>query len=90
MKCKFEHDGDCGNSGAIQFKQKCKPHCDGIVPVTNYDHIQRTSKDDLAEYLCGLTDCPNCPGEHLCVAGNGTANGLKRFLEQPYQEDADE
>ena len=49
MKCKFEHDGDCCNSGAKQYMCKCKKPCDAIIPMTNAQKIRSMSDDELNE-----------------------------------------
>lgn len=51
MKCKFEHDGDCCNSGATQYMCKCKQPCDTIIPITNADRIRAMSDELLATQL---------------------------------------
>ena len=51
MKCKFEHDGDCCNSGATQYMCKCKKPCNTIMPITNADRIRAMSDEELAESL---------------------------------------
>jgi hypothetical protein len=51
MKCKFEHDGDCCNSGATQYMCKCKQPCDTIIPVTNADSIRAMSDEELADFF---------------------------------------
>lgn len=56
MICKFNHDGDCCNSGAIQYMCKCKMPCDTIIPVTNADHIRAMSDEELAHIMVGLSD----------------------------------
>ena len=47
MKCKFEHDGNCCNSGAKQYMCKCKKPCDAIIPMTNAQKIRSMSDEDL-------------------------------------------
>lgn len=50
MKCKFEHDGDCCNSGSPQYMCKCKPViCNSAVPMTNGDRIRAMTDEELAE-----------------------------------------
>ena len=49
MKCKFEHDGDCCNSGAKQYMCKCQKRCDAIIPMTNAQKIRSMSDDELNE-----------------------------------------
>lgn len=52
MKCKFEHDEDCCNSGSPQYMCKCKPDvCHSAVPMTNAERIRAMSDDELAEWL---------------------------------------
>ena len=51
MKCRFEHDGDCCNSGATQYMCKCKQPCDAIISITNADRIRAMSDEELAEWL---------------------------------------
>ena len=62
MKCKFEHDGDCCNSGAKQYMCKCKQPCEFLDPLTNADRIRTMSDEELATYLHDIGwDC------HLCA-----------------------
>lgn len=52
MKCKFEHDDDCCNSGSPQYMCKCKPKiCGSIVPITNADRIRRMSDEELLDFM---------------------------------------
>lgn len=53
MKCRFEHDGDCCNSGSTQYMCKCKPDvCNSAVPVTNADWIRSLDDERLAKFIC--------------------------------------
>ena len=75
LKCKFEHDGDCCNSGASQYMCKCKQPCDIIRPLTNAEHIRSMTDEELAEFGDRYVDCNNeC--EH-CVA-----DWLNKFYEE--------
>ena len=56
MKCRFEHDGDCCNSGATQYMCKCKKPCDTIMPITNADRIRAMSDEELLHWLLCLQD----------------------------------
>ena len=61
MKCKFEHDGDCCNSGAKQYMCKCQKRCDAIIPMTNAQKIRSMSDDELNDlfyeiYNAGVED----------------------------------
>ena len=53
--------------------------------VTNGDALRAMTDKDLAEYLCGMTDCdPDiCPGYLLCIPHSGKGNGLLKWLQQP-------
>ena len=51
MKCKFEHDGNCYNSGAKQYMCKCKKPCDAIISMTNAQKIRSMSDEELAENM---------------------------------------
>ena len=51
MKCKFEHDDDCCNSGSPQYMCKCKPDvCHSAVPMTNADRIRSMSDEELSDF----------------------------------------
>ena len=83
MKCKFEHGGDCCNSGSPQYMCKCKPDvCGSAVPMTNADCIRGMSDEELAEFICGSTYCQDCPQCGECD-NNG---GLLNWLQQPAEE----
>lgn len=51
MKCKYEHDGDCCNSGADQYMCKCKKPCGFIWPLSNADHIRSMTDEEMAEFI---------------------------------------
>ena len=83
MKCKFEHGGDCCNSGSPQYMCKCKPDvCGSAVPMTNADCIRGMSDEELAEFIGGSTYCQVCPHCGECD-NNG---GLLNWLQQPAEE----
>ena len=46
MRCRFEHDGDCCNSGATQYMCKCKKPCNTIVPITNAERMIRMLQEN--------------------------------------------
>ena len=52
MMCRFNHGGDCCNSGAAQYMCKCKKPCENIVPITNADSIRAMSDEELAKLIC--------------------------------------
>ena len=51
MICKFNHEGDCCNSGAVQYMCKCKQPCYEIIPMTNGDLIRSMDDETLATQL---------------------------------------
>lgn len=53
---------------------------------TNADRTRAMSDEELAVFLCErvvMCSGKHCPGAGLCVAGDGKANGLKKWLKQP-------
>ena len=89
MKCKFEHDEDCCNSGSPQYMCKCKPSaCNSAVPMTNADRIRAMSDEELAEWICSImtAECcdQRCPARDICNLGD---NGLVKWMKQPAEED---
>ena len=87
MECKYNHDGDCCNSGAAQYMCKCKMPCVYIVPMTNADRIRAMSDEELAEFLCGISTAEccdrSCPARHICGYGD---SGMIKWLQQPAKE----
>ena len=58
---------------------------------THADRIRAMTDEELAVYLCKmmpLCTSASCPGEHLCNGMDGQANGLKKWLQQPAEENA--
>lgn len=56
---------------------------------TNGDVIRAMTDEALAEFLCNravICSEKHCPGAELCKAGDGKANGLKKWLQQPAEE----
>lgn len=88
MKCKYNHEGDCCNSGAGQYMCKCKLPCKYIVPMTNAEYIRHMSDEELAEFLCGVYDEDENFGKFI----NGVLvpcydqYSIKEWLEQPAEE----
>ena len=55
-------------------------------PVTNADKIRAMSDEELAHWICKkMMSCSSnvCPGADLCQSGDGLANGLVKWLQQP-------
>ena len=83
MKCKFEHDEDCCNSGATQYMCKCKQPCDTIVPMTNADRIRAMSDEELANLL---TDHSNNGGWVTETGRELCYERIIEWLKQPAEE----
>lgn len=82
MKCKFEHDDDCCNSGSPQYMCKCKPKiCGSIVPITNADRIRDMSDEELA-----LQFGANCPKENRRACDRVCSKCWLEWLRQPSEE----
>jgi hypothetical protein len=89
MKCRFEHDGDCCNSGATQYMCKCKQPCDTIVPMTNADRIRAMSDEELRDFLFNKVSVdsicnfcvPKMRTERKC--DGHCRNGILEWLKQP-------
>ena len=88
MKCRFEHDEDCCNSGATQYMCKCKQPCDTIVPVTNADRIRDMTDDELCEFFSKCEFCNICPeGCDNCTYHGDCDKRLLDWLQQPAEGD---
>lgn len=96
MKCKFEHDGDCCNSGATQYMCKCKKPCNTIIPITNADRIRSMTDEELARALYDGFDIEYCTNDPACGAMLDEPGGVPeerciacalKWLQQPAEED---
>ena len=64
MKCKFEHESICCNSGCLRYKTTCYPElCGCVMPMSNGDAFRANSDKDLAKFLSTLVDVLKCPSE---------------------------
>ena len=62
MKCKFEHDGYCCNSGTFRFKDTCdSENCDYCAPMSHGDVFRTSSDEDLARFLSSTVSVMDCP-----------------------------
>ena len=62
MKCKFEHDGYCCNSGTFRFKDTCDPEsCDYCAPMSHGDAFRTSSDEELARFLSSVVSVIECP-----------------------------
>lgn len=88
MKCKFEHDEDCCNSGSPQYMCKCKPDlCHSAVPMTNADCIRAMSDEELAEHIWEKYGCPNGKNHVTCGFIGNCKDCWLNWLRQPAEED---
>lgn len=55
-------------------------------PRSNADRIRAMSDEELAEDICDVLMCVQCPALCLCNSTDGKANGLKKWLQQPCEE----
>lgn len=86
MICKFNHDGDCCNSGAKQYMCKCKQPCAEIIPMTNADRIRAMTDEELAiEMFVGM-ECGACPCAGKCGNGSHCKDTILEWLKQPAEE----
>ena len=61
-----------------------------LQPMTNADRIRAMSDEELAKFICARVEncsAPRCPGAGLCVLGDGYSNGVKKWLQQPAEEE---
>ena len=62
MKCKFEHNGICCNSGTFRFKDTCDPeNCDYCVPMSHGYAFRTSSNEELARFLSSVVNIIECP-----------------------------
>lgn len=83
--CKYElFDKRCNNCfyGNPPSKWEAASY---YVPDTNAEKIRSMSDEQLAEFLCKISDCAFdlCPAVEMCGCGDGIANGLLKWLQQP-------
>ena len=55
-------------------------------PMAEGDRIRSMADNELAEFLCGITDCfdGKCPAAEYCRAGH---NGMREYLKQRAKEE---
>ena len=62
MKCKFEHDNTCCNSGSWRFKDTCCPEvCGHAIPMSHGDAFRTSSNEELARFLSSVVSPMDCP-----------------------------
>ena len=86
MKCKFEHDNTCCNSGTFRFKDTCDPeNCNYCAPMSRGDVFRTSSDEELAEFLSvvmGIMDCPRRVWD-LNEGGLSYQDAWLKWLQEP-------
>ena len=87
MKCKFEHDGYCCNSGTFWFKDTCDPeNCNYCAPMSHGDAFRTSSDEELAKFLSSVVSIMDCP-ERVWVLYNGGFSSYQdawlKWLQEP-------
>lgn len=90
MLCKFNHDGDCCNSGATQYMCKCKQPCDTIIPVTNADRIRAMTDEELAALPKEWSGYSCVFMSRECGPENSCEKCLLEWLQQPAEGETHE
>ena len=86
MKCKFEHDGCCCNSGTFRFKDTCDPeNCNYRAPMSYGDAFRTSPNEELAEFLSSVVSPMDCPKRvwNLNVGGLSYQDAWLKWLQEP-------
>ena len=86
MKCKFEHDNTCCNSGTFRFKDTCDPeNCDYCAPMSHGDVFRTSSDEDLARFLSSTVSVMDCPRRvrFLNEGGLSYQDAWMEWLQEP-------
>ena len=86
MKCKFEHDGCCCNSGTFRFKDTCdSENCDYYVPMSHGDAFRTSSNEELAKFLSSVVSIMDCPRRvrFLNEGGLSYQDAWMEWLQEP-------
>ena len=86
MKCKFEHDGTCCNSGTLRFKDTCDTeNCDYCAPMNHGDAFRASSDEDLARFLSSVVSVMDCPRRvwDLNEVGLSYKGAWLKWLQEP-------
>ena len=88
MKCKFEHDGYCCNSGTFRFKDTCDPeNCDYCAPMSHGDVFRTSSNEELARFLSLVVSIIECPEREWILYNDGLSykDAWLKWLQEPYE-----
>ncbi len=86
MKCKFEHDGTCCNSGTFRFKDTCDPeNCNYRAPISHGDAFRTSSNEELARFLSSTVSIMDCPKRvrFLNEGGLSYQDAWMEWLQEP-------
>ena len=86
MKCKFEHDNTCCNSGSWRFKDTCCPEvCGHAIPMSHGDVFRTSSDEDLARFLFSAVSIMDCPRrvKFLNEGGLSYQDAWLKWLQEP-------
>ena len=86
MKCKFEHNGICCNSGTFRFKDTCvSENCDYCAPMSHGDAFRTSSDEDLARFLSSVVSPMDCPRRvwDLNEGGLSYQDAWLKWLQEP-------
>ena len=86
MKCKFEHDGYCCNSGTFRFKDTCNPaNCDYCAIMSHSDAFRTSSNEELAKFLSSVVSIMDCPERIWILYNDGLSyqDAWLKWLEEP-------
>ena len=86
MKCKFEHNGICCNSGTFRFKDTCGPeNCDYCVPMSHGYAFRTSSDEELARFLSSTVSIMDCPRRvrFLNEGGLSYQDAWMEWLQEP-------
>ena len=86
MKCKFEHEGCCCNSGTFQFKDTCdSENCNYCAPMSHGDAFRTSSNEELARFLSSTVSIMDCPRRvrFLNEGGLSYQDAWMEWLQEP-------
>ena len=88
MKCKFEHEGRCCNSGTFQFKDTCdSENCNYCAPMSHGDAFRTSSDKELARFFSSVVSVMDCPRRvwDLNEVGLSYQDAWLKWLREPYE-----
>ena len=86
MKCKFEHNGICCNSGTFRFKDICDmENCNYCTPMSHGDAFRTSSNEELARFLSSVVNIIECPERVWVLYNYGLSykDAWLKWLQEP-------